>query len=166
MMIKENSKICKAVSKIRKGHEEIFDTLDKLLSRTDKVFKITIDKKEFEFIPPSDKTDERIMSHFRYQCIKTLLSRSYKKLNSANSYNKEHAYNDILALTMGPDPRDLQFEKYEVQDSYEVHDGHVEDTGASKAITLNIENWQVRQELTEDAKNFNPITRKSFDEEG
>ena len=164
MMIKENKKITKAIAKITKGHKEIFDTLDKLLSRHDKVFKVTVGDSVYEFMPPSDETDETLMRIGRYSCIQALLERSYKKINTCNLYDKEHAFDDIIAFTMGPDPDTLKFEKYEA-DPYEVSDDNVEDIGTSKAAPLNIENWQVRQELTEDAKNFNPITRRVFDED-
>lgn len=160
MMTKENIEIRAYIKNIESSLVGIGMELSTLLLRRDKVFKVTVGKRVFEFMPTTDEVEEENMADLADKCIFLLFTRALRKL----AMGKPDAWDDILAFTAGPDPKDLQFEKYAAE-SYEVKDDNVEDIGTSRAAPLNIENWQVRQELTEDAKNFNPVTRRVFDED-
>lgn len=161
MMQKEFNELSKGINTIGKGIFNLEKTLDKLLSRRDKLYKITIGTKVFEFRQVFTNEDRLEMEKLRSKLIKCLISRALDRLFKGDV----NCWSVVLSLAMGVDPKDLQIEKYYESEEYEVNDDHVIDTVDGKGIQLtehNAGSWVMKQQLTRKARNHNPITGKPF----
>ena len=154
--MKEFKELEKSIKKIESGKKKLRKTVYELLSRTDKVFCITVDGVTFDFKPTFTIEEEYEMIDLRFDCINAL----FHKATTTNSWEP------ILALAMGTDPSQLQFEKYEVEESYEIDESNKFETHNTKSDGSNpdgVDNWYLRMQKTPGAGWHNPVTGGKFE---
>jgi len=155
MMMKEFDALLKATKKIDSGKKKLIQTLDKLLSRTDKVFCITVEGEKFDFKPTFTEEEEMEMLDLRTSCILALLRKSM-----ICGY-----WEPVLALAMGTDPSQLQFEKYEESEVYEIDESNkfsADSTKIDGSKPEGDENWYLKQQIHPESKWHNPVTGGKF----
>jgi hypothetical protein len=151
MMIIEFTELLKTTKKIDSGKKKLIKTLFDLLSRTDKVFCITVDGMKFDFKPTFTEEETHTMDVLRLECITALLKKSMVSGN----------WESILALAMGVDPMTLQFEKYEATEEYEINEENkfeAKNTKTDGSKPDGEETWYLKQQRKLDRMHHNPVT--------
>lgn len=151
MLLNEFNNLSNQLEDLTKSLNEIFDQLDQLLARNDKNYTIQFKKKVFHFYPATTKREYKEMKRNRHKLIKLLLLlafESYVKLMPVTSdFDITTVFDSILCFTYGPDPKDMQFEKIDLEDLYEVTDSNGERV---TALPLNLESPYVQADLKGD----------------
>ena len=145
-MKNKQDQLQKAVDKIVEGIDESFAILEDELSHPAKSFTILYEDKFLELHTPTTKQEYSQMRFDRAQFIEYLLKNAIDVTLCAKVQELEcdYAFDDLFGVINGEDPASHQFEKYEevLESSDEVNR-----TGQHRTIPINMDNYQVKENL-------------------
>jgi hypothetical protein len=126
----------------------LLEDLDKTMDCKSKDFTVKYKNKTYELYQPTDIKESREQKLLRRKLAIALTERCIKIFFKQIKNKKENmdfcrTWDDILCFAMGADPIDHQFEKFEVEDVYEVNDG----TDAVRGVSLNMDSYAVKNDL-------------------
>ena len=141
----KQDKLQRSINKIVKGINESFAILESELSHPAKNFSIMYDGKSVEFFYPTTLEEDRRMKYDRADFIRYLLKSSIDATLSAKVQDMDdpEAWDDLIGVISGEDPKDHQFEKYEVV----IDESEAQGDAVNRAIPLNMDNYQVKENL-------------------
>jgi hypothetical protein len=162
MVQKDHDALKKQIDLLTGSLDEIRYLLDQILHQPDKGFTVTFKDKTYDFHPATtqEESDENFTK--RYSFIKKLLKHCTTRHIDQYPVPSDDIWNDILCFTLGVDPRDCQFERIKSESVYEVDC----DTSVAEKITsiaLDLDNYQVQQELADKLKKLKEVENVNQD---
>ena len=147
MAKKDHDALKKQIDLLTGSLDEISYILDQILQQPDKAFTVTFKDVVYDFHPATTPEESEEFFVRRYKFIKKLLKHCTARHIDKYPVPSDDIWNDILCFTLGVDPRDCQFEKIKQEDIYKVTDEKGEKI---TSIPLDLDNYQVKQELEKD----------------
>lgn len=147
-------KIQQHIDDITKAISSIEKTIHEALSHPAKNFTIVYRGKSIEFFYPTTKKEQKDVLKKRTWFVNNLMGDAIRI----------KGWDTILGVVSGDDPRDHQFEKYEEI----ISEPNSDSVDRIKSAPLNLDNYQVEQELTVTCKNctYSRIIGKDITHEG
>lgn len=153
MMQKEFDELMIGVQCLDDGIQHLTLVLHELLSRPDKTFSISFKGHLYEFFPATTHEEEQRMYKLRRRFIKSLL----RRVVSFNITHDNYGWDDILAFAVGPDPKDLQYEKIDLSELYEISDENGEKI---TSLPLNIDSTYIKMQDSRNDKQDQELAEK------
>lgn len=122
--------------------ESLSKILERHLSHPAKYYDITYDGKKYQFYYEFDVEENVSMMRRRRRFINRLISDCI--VASTKPKFKAVAWDPIFGILNGANPKDHQFERFNVGEVYQITG---EDGNAITSVPLNLDNYQVKENL-------------------